>query len=718
MQRSLDDETSPESAPARKKRIQKACGSCRTSKVKCDGLRPCSRCRTLLKMCEFAERPRDPKMDALEKEIESLKAQLSTPSNPLSNSGPGVGQITAGPPMSYTNLPSTLPPLRRTPSSAESPGGFAGVTAPIPESAGLVGAAHLHTAGTGTSVTGSTGSQKRSRAHFEAGTPPMIPEIDPISAGLITAEAAESYFSTFFSGCDRYVPVFDPRYDTLESVRYRSTLLFSAICFVGCRVLTGSESYHSRALSVHTQRMLNAAIAAAPSRGGPQSRLETVQALLVRACYAPERSLLVAVATRVALEIGLPEAYGVLSSRCVTRPQVGRMGATQSPGGAAASPPKADDDDTTLMRKTRTWLHLLMMGQILHVDAGGPPGFRFRGAAQRCRILIDSPCSTGIDLYLFSQVELNTIRARIHSTFSHYARQNPDERDDDEIMEMVGDAKIDINVWFDDWTRIYEKHKAQMPWLIPNLAVQRCWADSMAMCAALKAAGIENVDAMSVSQKEVLGMAKRSLKQHLDIILEEPRVYLRSIRYAMDFVWAKNAFCYLLLLKLFILLPDDGDSGPSSNDELIEKGRMLVDELSEAGGGIKDGARNNTSSLYLHLVRVSIDKFSHAVRSRSQRSASIGPQTGRNDSYNGSGVVSRQGRGSGNEGEWPVADSQTELESFVPEQFVFEWDFPGLTFFSSPTHETGWLDEMLAGAFDGADNLYTLGWASMEFSLS
>ena len=698
-------------------------------------------------------------MDALGKEIESLKAQLSNPPTSVSNSGPNlsswsgmspedvtaephasrqscrmaslgqeqadVGLVTAGPPMSYTNHPSTLPSLRQTPSSAESPTVFAGVTAPILETDGLVSAAHLHTAGT--SVTGyNIGSQKRSRAHFEAGTPPIIPEFDPISAGLITPEAAESYFSTFFSGCDRYVPVFDPRYDTLESVRYRSTLLFSAICSVGCRVLTGSESYHNRALSAHSQRMLNAAIAAAPSRGGPQSRLETVQALLVRACYAPERSLLVAVATRMALEIGLPEAYGALSSRCVTRPQVGRVGASQSPGGAAASPPKADEDDTTLMRKTRTWLHLLMMGQILHVDAGGPPGFRFRGAAQRCRILLDSPCSTGIDLYLFSQVELNTIRAKIHSTFSHYARQNPERRDDDdEIMEMVGDAKIDINVWFDDWTRIYEKHKTQMPWLIPNLAVQRCWADSMAMCAALKAAGLENVSAMSVAQREFLGMAKRSLKQHLDIILEEPRVYLRSIRYAMDFVWAKNAFCYLLLLKLFILLPDDdgdGDSGPSSLDELIEKGRMLVDELSEAGGGIKDSARNNTSSLYLHLVRVSIDKFSHAIRSRSQLTASIGPQleTGRNDSCNGNGVVSRQGRGSGNEGEWPVADSQTELESFVPEQFVFEWDFPGLTFFSSPTHDTGWLDEMLTGAFDGADNLnlYIFGRASMEFSLS
>jgi hypothetical protein len=537
---------------------------------------------------------------------------------------------------------------------------------------------------------------------------------------LITPEAAASYFSTFFAGCERYVPVFDPLHDTLQSVRHRSTLLFSALCWVGCRVLTGSESYQSRVLGVHTQRMLNVAIAAAPSRGGPQTAcLETVQALLVRACYAPERSLLVAVATRVALEIGLPEAYGVLSAHCVAHPKPGMMGSTPLSLGGSTPSEKADEEAATLMRKTRTWLHLLMMGQILNVDAGGPPGFRFRGAAQRCRILLGSPSSTGIDLYLFSQVELNTIRARIHSTLASYVRDKaPVEREDDEIMEMVGDAKIDINVWFDDWTRIYEKHTPNMPWLTPNLAVQRCWADSMAMCAALRAAGIENVSAMSATQREILVMAKKSLRQHLDIILEEPRVYLRSIRYAMDFVWAKNAFCYLLLLKLSILLPDD-DSEGSTNDQLIEKGRMLVDEMRKAGGGLRDGTCNNTSGLYLHLVRLSIEKFSQAIRSQDQNgSTSMEPQA-LNVPHRENGSVSRQGRGSGHEGEWPPDENHTELESFVPEQFVFEWDFPGLTFFSSPTHETGWLDELLAGAFDGPENFYSLGpWASMDFNLS
>ncbi|KAK4143440.1 uncharacterized protein C8A04DRAFT_12368 [Dichotomopilus funicola] len=655
----------------------------------------------------------------------------------------GRGQVTTGyirppSPISYGGgSRGTFSSLHgTTPSSTVSPiSDVAGGPIPIPIPDGSRLAQAVATA----SATAFTGSQKkRSRAYFEAGTPPTVPDLDPIGAGLMTVETAQSYFHTFFSGCNRYVPVFDPLHDTFESVRSRSTLLFSVICSVGCRVMTGAESHQTRRLGLHAQRMVNVAVAAPTRRCG----LETVQALLVRACYTPERSLLVSVATRMAIEMGLPEAYGVLSTWCVANAANPRVGSSSSDGATA------DDGDTgaTLMRKTRTWLHLLMMGQILHVDAGGAPGFRFRGAgaAQRCRILLNSnPFSTDMDLYLFSQVELNALRTRIHSALSHYyvRTHHDDEHDDDGsadddeiIMGMVADARIDINVWFDDWTRIYERHTARMPWLAPNLAVQRCWADSMAMCAALRTAGIENVRAMSATQRAILRMAKRSLWQHLDIILQEPRVYLRSIRYAMDFVWAKNAFCYLLLLKLALLLPDeDEDEGGGvgavgsggGGEELVEKGRMLVEELRKAGGGLdrdnkdRPAARNSTSSLYFHLVRVSIDKFSHAIRSRSGRGSQSQNGRSADDAQHAQNGAAHRGSGHGHEEGWPPDESQTELESFVPEEFVFEWDFPGLTFFSSPTQETGWLDELLASsAFDGSGNtFYSLGWTSMDLNL-
>lgn len=449
-------------------------------------------------------------------------------------------------------------------------------------------------------------------------------------------------------------------------MRSRSSLLLGVVCSIGCRVMTGAQSRQSHILSFHTQRMLNAAISAPGI-----ASLETIQALLVRACYVTERSLLVSIATRMAYEAGLPAAYDTMSTRCVTRNAV-TMDLLQ------------DDveDDAALMRKARTWLHLLVMGHLLHVDAGDLPTFKFRGAARRSRILIESPTSTDMDLYLFSQVELNALRVNIYETLSQCAGI-----DDDDILDRISSAKIDIEVWFADWSRIYERHRADMPWLTPNLAVQRCWADAMACCRAVRASGVENVDAMSQTQRTILLMARTALQEHLDLILAEPRLYLAGLKFAMDFVWAKNAFCFLLLLKLSILLPENGDQ--QSNRGLVAKGRILLDELSRANCG-KEEVKMSGSSQYLQLVRASIEKYSHAL--------------------DGGRTIRTGDAASGGSG-------QLELESFVPEEFIFEWDFPGLTLFSSPVTEAGWFDEFLAGTLpvDG-EELYGAEWATVNFS--
>jgi hypothetical protein len=523
-------------------------------------------------------------------------------------------------------------------------------------------------------------AQKRKRSQFEMGTV-QIPDF--ITGGLIAIEEAETYFNAFFSGCDRFVPIFDPKCDSFLDIRRRSSLLFSTICSIGCRVLSGTESHHWHLLSFHAQRMLNASIAT-PA----QPTLETVQALISKACYSPERSLLIAVATRMALELRLPEAYDTLSARLFAR---------ETTRAEQFGEPWEDDD--TLMKKTRIWLHLLVLGQILHVDAGDLPSFRFRGAVRRCRILLDSPYSVDMDLYLFCQVELNALRAKIYDYLSQCANV-----DDEDIMDMVRDAKIDIGVWFKDWGRIYEKHESKMPWLTPHLSVQRYWADSMALCRAVRASGVENVRAMSPTQKTILLMAKDSLKQHLDVILEEPRLYLRNLQYAMDFVWAKNAFCYLLLLKLSILLPDGDDQG--FKRVLVEKGRILLTELIRSSGGVNSsGGRNNVSTLYIQLVRASIEKYSHALRKDSEMVEGT-------TTHSGNTVLAEQVATSSE-----TAGGQNELESFVPEQFVFEWDFPGLTLFSKPTTEVGWFDDLLAGILDGGDDFYGLGRPSLDFTL-
>ncbi|KAF5629697.1 hypothetical protein F25303_10143 [Fusarium sp. NRRL 25303] len=517
-----------------------------------------------------------------------------------------------------------------------------------------------------------TRSQGRSRSAFETDT------IAPTAVELgieMKDDEAQLYFNAFFSGCDRYVPVFDQRLDTIEAIRNNSALLFITICSVGCRVLNGTSS-RWRALTLQTQRMLNAAIVN-PLMGS----LETVQAILVQACYASERALLIAIATRMALDLGFPEAYDTLIAESV----LGEMQMDDSEQ-------TTYNNNTTRMRKTRVWLHLLVMSYILHVDAGGMPTFKFRGASRRCRVLLQSPLATGMDHYLFAQVELNVLRAKIYASLPQGAHLS-----DEEILDLVKDAKLDIDVWFQDWIRISQPHHESMPWFVPNLSVQRCWADNMALCRAVRAAGVENVNVMSPIQKNMLSMTKASLQQHLDIIIQEPRIYLKSIRYAMDFVWAKNTFCCLLLLKLSALIPEaERLQTQDLNNELVIKAGILLQELElVAAAGHRDDTRSNTSSLYLQLLKTSIQKYKRWL------------------------VQGEGGPGAG-QTTFPLTQEKNydnELESFVPDQFVFEWDFPGLTLFSSPINETGWINELLAGAQEFGENGSSINWALIDFSM-
>lgn len=78
--------------------------------------------------------------------------------------------------------------------------------------------------------------------------------------------------------------------------------------------------------------------------------LETVQALLVTACYSPDRSLILSFATRMALDLELPRAYDELTTRLVTRDS-----------NAVSTVSHSQADDLAWMRQTRTWFCLLVL---------------------------------------------------------------------------------------------------------------------------------------------------------------------------------------------------------------------------------------------------------------------------------------------------------------------------------------------------------------------
>ncbi|KAE8136011.1 hypothetical protein BDV38DRAFT_272298 [Aspergillus pseudotamarii] len=458
------------------------------------------------------------------------------------------------------------------------------------------------------------------------------PISDFISKGLMTVDQAMSCFRT-------YIPIFDPELDNFASVRARSSILLNAICTIGSRVETKSGSQISDLLHAELKRWINVVI-----QNKTLNCLESIQALLIVACYSAERSLLLSFATRMALDLSLDEAFEELIQRLTMK----------GIEGISESHMATDEEDRSLMRKSRTWFGLLVLDHIFHVDGGKPPGIRMRGNAHRCRILLRHHTSTILDLRLFSQVELNVIRAKINDTLD--TKETLDRPD---IAEFVHEAKVDLDLWFDDWLRIIENSIAaeqERPFLLAALRVQKCWAELILHCKALLSMGVENVAAMSPIEHNILLLAKSSARKHLRVISTEPDFYLAKLKYAMDFVWAKCAFCFLLLLKLSRLLPERREE----HQELLDHGNRLLDELTRSVGS--SGETTGNGSIYMQILRLSIEKYGRIFQEREA---------------GGDPVATAPF--------WESFDAQADLQSFVPEQFVREWDFPGLNLFYFPT---------------------------------
>ncbi|KAG4430934.1 hypothetical protein IFR05_013572 [Cadophora sp. M221] len=387
-------------------------------------------------------------------------------------------------------------------------------------------------------------SLKRKRRDFELRVEPTA---DVVSLGLISMADAFLYFQTFFQGCDKYVPVFDPGYDAFESVRHRSAMLFDVICAVGCRAEHGPGSDQYQIVSNATKSPICEVML-----GTVPKTIETIQALLVNACYSEKGWLLASMATRIALDLDLPAAFHKLSSLIL------QAGGTDK------------DEETRLMRETRVWFGTFVLEHIL--DCGKRPGIKAVEGMRRCRVLLGHPSRNALDFRLLAQVELNAIRALAQERLSPKPGQG-NSLSDEEMSEIVQETRVDLSVWLSDWTNLVE-------------------------------------------------------------------LYIATFQYGMDFVWAKCAFSVLLLLKLTRLLPSSTDMST-----IIADAKTLLSHLSKIRG---------SSNIYFRILRLSVEKCEKALN----------------------GDIAPIGGGQGNE----VVDAEMDFQSYVPKEFILEWNFPGLTF--------------------------------------
>lgn len=111
-------------------------------------------------------------------------------------------------------------------------------------------------------------------------------------------------------------------------------------------MLLGSGSQISDLLDSELKKWINVVI-----QNPKMNCLESVQAMLVVACYSAERSLILSFATRMAVDLELHAAYEELTERLALR----------DAGNVSQLSEDVDEVDFSLMRKSRTWFALLVL---------------------------------------------------------------------------------------------------------------------------------------------------------------------------------------------------------------------------------------------------------------------------------------------------------------------------------------------------------------------
>ncbi|KAF1847279.1 uncharacterized protein K460DRAFT_306294 [Cucurbitaria berberidis CBS 394.84] len=560
----------------RKRRAINACATCRASKVRCDGDRPCQRCERNGTTCQYHDVAKDEsnvRIEKLEEELADLRDELKNVTVVNSN-------IT----------PITPHPLRKR-----------------------------NTASTA------------------------------VDAGLFTWDQAALWFQSFFSGSQYLVPIFCEKQDTIASVSSRSAFLFDIMVSIGCRSEEGFNSatyrqLQSRARDYVTNLLINTSI---PS-------LEDVQAITLMAAYSENRFVLVALALRFAIQLGLPRAVDQLVARGHRRLRA------------------VDDDERGLYRLARIWHGICNLELFFSLDGGKLPNLTIQTSSRKIRSLITHPERATVDIRLLSQIELNMIRAEAYGSIIIQAGDPLHSQNEAQIRRTIDDTIIELSLWLDEWTTIVstEPNPHQRSLALQNLHIQYEWAIITLHLKANATSGIENIAFMTEFQRDIVCRAKEAAARHLHHVLEDisspyssptlstqqhRSTYLSTFRWTLDYVWAKCAFSVLLVLKLAILLRDPVPSVML----LLRDAHRVLEELKTVTTG---------HIAYFQILQTSIEKCEAALKEYVTQ-----PQTG-----------SDLEAGSNSNGA-----AEDEFQGYVPTEFVFEWDFPGSNLKHMPL---GWQD--------------------------
>ncbi|KII92405.1 hypothetical protein PLICRDRAFT_37183 [Plicaturopsis crispa FD-325 SS-3] len=587
------------------KRGARACTACRKGKNRCEGEAPCRRCQLSGTQCVF-EKPEKKNMQAsagpsverlsrlegqylvMQSQMIGMQSSLDRILNAVQSQGQnnhGMGQQPQqGYPMSMSSsrdagnypqpapsqrngydpgqnevhhrssrfppLPGFAPPPHKyatygiVPSTAPSSDDEseetlprATLNAPIEALQGLANAAAEAAA-----VPSSSAPRVKKRKRAEPIPRNAFPHV--VEKGLVSDVEARELYHIFFAGCHLFIPLFDPAYDTYESLMERTPWTFDAILAVAGKIRSGNGP-----LSPAFYKCLEEAQGIARSSlFGPVVRKEAVQGMLLLAAWSTNGWLPSGHAMRMALDLGLHRALEKLADD----------------GGKQ----RTEEEERDLVVSSRIWLCLYWFDHQMSLGTGRPIVLRDENSIRHCRVLLNHPMASPTDVRLISQVELIAQKTQIYETLAPLNGQV-----NHNTLAFIRRANLALDKWWADCDDLHKQAMDEDSLMRKILAGELHYAKLWLVCVALR--GV-SWDKMPFEQRELAFQAKDAAFNVLSIFLNSA-AYRAALRYAVHDSLVTAAFSGLFLLKMANLFPAELDLGAITAQ--VEQLAQLLSEV-------------------------------------------------------------------------------------------------------------------------------------------
>lgn len=263
---------------------------------------------------------------------------------------------------------------------------------------------------------------------------------DPVALEICDLNTAQHLFDFYFQHLQAYIPIFDPTVDTWLNLRQRSPFAITTILFTAAKV-SNAEGWLVKRLRTQALRMAKTTLFS------HVADLETVQALMILACWAEPYWRMIHHAISLALELEL--------SDCLRQIQH----------------PSPDQDHRRIAAGARVWVATCKLALEAATNHSRMSFFNVTLLGDNLSLLLDSPAALPSDARLVSCCEFQIIRRPVDTLLRQASPSDPLPLK--EIRKWYTDAEL----WQSKWSRWYlRRGYTKDHFYVTELETQRCYS--------------------------------------------------------------------------------------------------------------------------------------------------------------------------------------------------------------------------------------------------